>query len=518
MPDLASADQSGRLLEGKYRLQRLLGKGGMGEVYEATHELIGRKLAVKLLHSEYLADDEKVRRFEREAKIATAIGHDHIIEITDMGRTEQGDLFIAMEYLEGKDLACVLQAESKLDPRRVCHIAIQILSALEAAHPKGIVHRDLKPANIFLVSRGGTTDYVKILDFGISKVRDPRGNLDSGNTRNGALLGTPLYMSPEQALGSTNITPATDIFSVGVLMYEMLSGALPFRAPSLPKLLHRIIREEPQSLSELVPEAPEDLCQAIAKAMAKPPEERFPSAADMRRALRAFSPETSLVAGLRTTRLSSRMAVMQEALRKEGTKEPPKPSTRRRGAWVVVVAGVCLTLIGLALMEMPRNGSAEAHNDSGVVEGPMSPKKDRLAVPMPANAQIPPEPEKDGPRTGELTIIVAPSDAEILVDEVSIGVGSKEAVPIPIDSRKHNILVRRQGYADYRRTLTFESSLHLEVILEPLSENQQKPEKLRSVVERRPGSGPGLTPTSASDPTTKDKNQGKRVIDEKAPW
>ena len=161
----------GRVLEGKYEIIRILGEGGMGEVYEARHRLIQRRLAIKLLREEYARDEEIVERFIREARASARIGHDHIVEITDMGVSESGELFIVMEYLEGKDLESLLDDEGALPARRACHIMIQVLSALEAAHGVGIVHRDLKPANIFLTTHMGAKDYAKIVDFGISKVR-----------------------------------------------------------------------------------------------------------------------------------------------------------------------------------------------------------------------------------------------------------------------------------------------------------------------------------------------------------
>ncbi|MCU0665217.1 MAG: serine/threonine protein kinase [Myxococcota bacterium] len=512
MPSIVPADHSGRLLEGKYRLQRSLGKGGMGEVYEAYHELIGRKVAVKVLHSEYLADEGAVRRFEQEARTATAIGHEHIVEITDMGRLEHGELFIAMEFLEGLDLAGVLQLEPRLEPRRVCHIAIQILSALEATHAKGIVHRDLKPANIILVPRDGTQDYVKIVDFGISKVGDPSGGSAPSNTRAGELLGTPLYMSPEQALGSLDITWSTDIFSVGVMMYEMLGGALPFQAPSLPRLLHRIIREDPEPLGQLNPEVPDELCQIVANAMAKRPMDRFRSAAEMRRALRKFSPETSLVAGLRTTRISSRIALMQETLR-GGKAVPSKGAMARRRGLGFAILGTAVAC-GLAL----GLGWLRAHNPQPKAE-PMASLaapasrvfRNALAARATGAAALKPMPEPRVSRTGELTVEVTPFDAEIIVDDVTIGQGSKEGFPIPLDHRTHSILVRRKGYAQYMRSLSFNSNLYLRVALDPLPGARVEGKAAETRMRAAPAAG-------EKDSTKNGAHRHRRIIDENSPW
>ncbi|MDD5310064.1 MAG: serine/threonine-protein kinase [Deltaproteobacteria bacterium] len=281
----------GRVLEGKYRLIRLLGAGGMGEVYEAHHALIDRRLAVKLLHPEYAGEEDVVRRFQREAKASTAIGHEHIIDITDMGVADTGELFIVMEYLEGRSLGQVMEDEGALAPGRACHVMAQMLSALEAAHGKGIIHRDLKPDNVFLTHRGPDADYVKLLDFGISKVKTSDDGMTKGLTRTGQILGTPSYMSPEQARGETNVTASTDIYSAGVILYEILTGVLPYEGPSFPALLIKILTEEAADPLTLKPDLPPALADAIRVAMSKDPADRFPDVASFRTALAPFSKE-----------------------------------------------------------------------------------------------------------------------------------------------------------------------------------------------------------------------------------
>jgi tRNA A-37 threonylcarbamoyl transferase component Bud32 len=289
---------AGRILEGKYRLVRLLGEGGMGEVYEAHHALIDRRLAVKLLHPEYAKEDDVVRRFQREAKASTAIGHEHIIDITDMGVADTGELFIVMEYLEGQSLGQVLESEGTIAPQRACHIMMQVLSALEAAHGKGIIHRDLKPDNVFLTRRGADADYVKLLDFGISKVKTPDDGVTKGLTRTGQILGTPSYMSPEQARGEADITTLTDIYSAGVIMFEVLTGVLPYESPSFATLLVKILTEEPADPLALRPDLPPGIAEAIRIAMSKQPKERYPDAASFRAALAPFSPEDAMAEGM----------------------------------------------------------------------------------------------------------------------------------------------------------------------------------------------------------------------------
>ena len=210
----------------------------MGAVFEATHTLIGKKVAVKVLLDKYARRDAIVARLEQEARMASSIGHEHIIDITDFGQTEDGRTFVVMEFLEGESLSELLNREGPLPEQRIVDIARQIASALGAAHAKGIVHRDLKPDNIFLVSRGSDKDFVKILDFGIAKVTNDAG---SKLTKAGAVFGTPHYMSPEQARGSRDVDARSDQYALGVIAYECATGQRPFDADALFVLLKRVV-------------------------------------------------------------------------------------------------------------------------------------------------------------------------------------------------------------------------------------------------------------------------------------
>ena len=215
----------GQVIDGKYELVRLVGKGGMGSVFEVRHLRIGRRLALKTLHASYTENSEMVARFVREAQAAAAIGSQHIVEVTDAGETEDGTPFLVMEYLEGKDLSTVLDESGKLDIDRAVSFVLQLCVGLAAAHSQGIIHRDLKPSNLVVVRRPDGSEWIKVLDFGVAKVREslppssPEKTPDL--TQSSATLGTPYYMAPEQAWGSKNATTHSDIYAAGVILFDV---------------------------------------------------------------------------------------------------------------------------------------------------------------------------------------------------------------------------------------------------------------------------------------------------------
>jgi serine/threonine protein kinase len=289
MPDQHSATLAvGELLEGKYQIARELGRGAMGVVYEAMHTALGRRVAVKTLIEGAGADVEMGARFEREARAASAIGHPHIIDVFDLGRTKQGLLFMVMELLDGVPLATMLQQTPQLPIPLAIDLMSQVLGGLAAAHKHGIVHRDLKPENIFVINTEERPNFVKIVDFGISKVLGPQAatagaSVKFAGTMVGAVLGTPLYMSPEQAIGQVAVIDhRTDIYSAGVVLYQMLCGRTPFTGTSYPQILGGILEGKFPLPRSLRPEIPATLEAAIVRALARDIEARFATAADMR--------------------------------------------------------------------------------------------------------------------------------------------------------------------------------------------------------------------------------------------
>jgi serine/threonine protein kinase len=260
------ADFTGRTIDGRYRILRVLGEGGMGTVYAAEHVEIGKTFAVKILHPQYSRQRDLVERFRREARAASRIGNPHIIDVTDFGTTEDGCAYFVMEQLDGIDLADVLSHERRLEPARAAQITIQICRALEAAHAAGVIHRDLKPENIFLVARDGRADFVKVLDFGIAR---SLGQDSSRLTNPGIAMGTPEYMAPEQALGGL-ADRRSDVYSVGALLYEMVTGVPPHDGEASP--LKK--QERPRPPRELRPELPEELEVVILHALEADPGKR----------------------------------------------------------------------------------------------------------------------------------------------------------------------------------------------------------------------------------------------------
>ena len=273
----------GTVLADRYRLIKLIGEGGMGSVYQAEHITIGRKLAIKVLAPEYCDSPDVVARFLQEARTASMLHHEHIVDITDFGYTKQGLAFLTMEYLEGEDLATLLAREGRQPWTRVRRMMLQICRALDAAHEKGIVHRDMKPDNCFRIKRGGNHDFIKILDFGIAKVivdgQNPtRADKPKMATEAGTLLGTPEYMAPEIARDQ-KADARVDVYSLGVVMYELLTGSVPFKGQTFMATVAMQMVDEPQPPRKRAPEAdiPEAIEQVVLRALKKDPADRFQS-------------------------------------------------------------------------------------------------------------------------------------------------------------------------------------------------------------------------------------------------
>jgi len=270
------------LLDDKYELLRELGHGGMGVVYEARHRKIGRRVALKLLLPEHAADSEVAARFMTEARAAGSLAHENIAAVYDIGSTREGAPYIVMEYLEGQDCNQLLEAHGRLPVERAIDVLLQVCRGLEAAHGRGIVHRDLKPANLFMTQRGDRSDLVKVLDFGIAKLIDGSSTL---HTSTGTAIGTAYYMSPEQARGETDVDQRTDVYALGVIFYELLSGERPFQGDTLLQIVHRILEQNPTPLAERMPELPKGICTVTHIAMAGRREDRYETVAELAHAL-----------------------------------------------------------------------------------------------------------------------------------------------------------------------------------------------------------------------------------------
>ncbi len=275
-----------RLLGGRYQLDAKLGAGGMGVVYRASDLTMHRSVAVKLIRGvDGVALDEEVAgRFLREAKNTARIQHEHIIEVFDLGRSDQGDMYFVMELLEGESLSTKLRRDGKLPVQVGVHIARQMCAALNVAHAAGIIHRDLKPANVMLIERAGRGDYVKVLDFGVAKSYTP--DQQTQLTHTGMLVGTVEYMAPEQIMGRT-VDGRTDIYALGVVMYRMFTGKAPFRDGGVPALIHAHLNVFPKPMTDTAPEVPGALDRVVLRCLAKQPEQRYESMEELSRALQS---------------------------------------------------------------------------------------------------------------------------------------------------------------------------------------------------------------------------------------
>ena len=287
---------TGSLLGGRYRVGSVLGEGGMGAVYEAVQEDLHRRVALKVLHDHYASDPELRGRFRREAHVVAKLEHPNVVQINDFQTNDGEPPFLVMELLHGENLRDLLKRSVRLPPERVAFIAVQVLSALEAAHRANVVHRDIKPDNIFLERTSAQEDLVKVLDFGVAKLLG--GEPSVRLTRQGLVVGTLSYMSPEQALGDS-VDGRADLYALAAVMYVALAGRKPFDASTPSALLQKILHETPAPLVSIRSDVGDGLSAVVARALAKRPDDRFATAAEMARALAPFSKPTPTV-GLET--------------------------------------------------------------------------------------------------------------------------------------------------------------------------------------------------------------------------
>ncbi|MBX3229071.1 MAG: protein kinase [Labilithrix sp.] len=279
----------GSVLAGKYRVDKILGEGGMGVVVAATHLQIDEPVAVKFLHAHLAKESELVARFQREAKAARKIRSEHVVRILDVGELENGAPFMVMEYLAGTDLDAFLRNQGPQSVSDAVDFVLQACEALAEAHVQGMVHRDLKPANLFIARRADQTPLVKVLDFGISKVTG-EGGADLGVTKtNSAVLGSPLYMAPEQMRSLRDVDARTDIWALGVIIHELLTGAPPFSGTTLPELCATILQDPPVPVRTLRPDVPPGLEAAIERCLQKEPAHRYPDVAALAMELHSFA-------------------------------------------------------------------------------------------------------------------------------------------------------------------------------------------------------------------------------------
>lgn len=277
----------GDVIQNKYKIVGVIGQGGMGAVFEGENMAIARRVAIKVLHQQVASQAGVLERFEREAQAAGRIGNDHILEVLDMGTLADGDRFMVMEFLDGETLQDRIQKRGRMSPSEAANLSKQLLTGLLAAHHAGIIHRDLKPENVFILrEKAGRTDFVKIIDFGISKFTQLGGDMKM--TATGAVMGTPYYMSPEQAKGTTAADARSDLYAVGVILYKAITGQVPFDGQTFNELLFKIVLSPLPNAREFVPDLDPAFESIICKAMARDAGDRFQTAEDFIAALTAW--------------------------------------------------------------------------------------------------------------------------------------------------------------------------------------------------------------------------------------
>jgi len=485
---------------GNYQALSLLGEGGMGAVYLAEHPGIGRRVAIKVLKAELDHDPQLLTRFLNEARAANAIRHPNIIEVLDSGTTERGASYLVLELLEGESLSARIKRLSRLDERSAIEIAMQTASGLGAAHAKGIIHRDLKPDNLFVIPEesDAARERVKILDFGIAKLHMTAG--DSLKTRTGTLMGTPVYMSPEQCLGTKEVDHRSDIYSLGIIIYEMLAGRPPFVSEGFGELLSMHLHEKPGSLRAFAPQVSPEVEFAVVRMLAKKPEERYQSMAEVRAALAAAAglphpvvPEHKLGTtdqfGVRATLAAhateNRPRTLSPSTLTPGgltTSAIPEVTVKvRRKPWAVV--GIACGLIAIAVLAAVF-----------LRKSPVSPVLTAATKGVPAAEEHPVEPPKPptAPSAVRVRLDSTPSGARVVrvSDNVVLGT-TPETIELRPSSEPLALRFEREGFEHAVREVSLTENSSLSVVLEAAPEKPAATPKKRS---------PGKVHTSA-DPS-----------------
>jgi len=427
------AEILGSTLSGRYLVTRKVGQGGMGAVYEATHTLIGKRVAVKVLLEKYARREAIVQRLEQEARLASSCQNEHIIDITDFGTTEDGRTFVVMEYLDGESLAECLSRETRLPEQRILGIISQAASALAAAHAKGIVHRDIKPENLFLLRRKDQ-DFVKVVDFGISKSLRASDEAEEQPrlTQTGMVLGTPLYMSPEQARGDDELDARVDVYALGVIMYEATTGRVPFVGNNYLSVISQVLNEDPRSPRELRPDLSEELEAIVMRAMAKDRADRYPSATDLLADITALLEDP--------TRSTERAKIT-------GPRKKPvarSKSPLKIAIWVALIAVVIAAVVTTVVMLFGGTAAVKKQDDHAL--GPPPVAIDAAPPPVEVDAAPPPE-----AATMEVTIKTEPPGATVAIDGVDKGPSPVKA-KLVIHDHYTEVTASAPGYDDGKLT------------------------------------------------------------------
>ncbi len=429
----------GEIFLGKYRIEKVLGQGGMGVVVSARHLELDELVAIKFLHPTFAAQGDQVERFLREGRAAAKIRSEHVARVRDVGKADNGAPYMILEHLTGSDLGQLIKNEGKVAIPDAVEYVLQACEALAEAHTSGIVHRDLKPANLFLTERADGSPCVKLLDFGISKLLD---STDAALTATNGMMGSPLYMAPEQLAAAKNVDKRADLWALGVILYELITAERPFMAETLPQLVLRVATDKPTPLRTYLPDAPEGLVQLIDKCLSKPVDDRFTDVGALATALEPFAPPEALQSIERINRVLAAATTgggrRQRTVRTSPSPEssvplaplsqveaaetiatanrgpaplvstnlggsvqtaPPEPPPRRRAGLWVGIAGVGALLIGAVLFMNRKSEPSPAVAAPPVV----------TPAPSATVTQAPPPPASTATVTATATATVAPA-------------------------------------------------------------------------------------------------------------
>jgi serine/threonine-protein kinase len=436
LADTGAGVQEGDVLAGKYRVERVLGVGGMGVVVAAHHIQLDEKVALKFLLPEAVKNAEALARFEREARAAVKIKSEHVARVSDVGKLDNGAPYMVMEYLEGGDLSGLLQKQGKLPVDQAVAFVLQAAEAIAEAHSLGIVHRDLKPSNLFCIRRRDGQSSIKVLDFGISKLTSSAGggsaSKDMGMTKTTAVVGSPVYMSPEQMQSSKGVDHRTDIWSMGIILYELLSGRVPFEADTVTELAVLICTEPVPPIGAEALALPPGLEQVVLRCLEKSRDKRHQTISDLAEALSPFAPPR---ARLSIERIHGMLGPPSASASSPSLPEPaPAPalatSVRKSGStvaeWqsdsatrkhggkatigIAVAAGVAVLVGGLALM---RKSPAPAPAPAAAQVPAATPAAAASAAPVVTKvAEAPPEPSTPPPTASAATPAASPAAAQ----------------------------------------------------------------------------------------------------------
>ncbi|MFV8756092.1 serine/threonine protein kinase [Nannocystaceae bacterium ST9] len=528
--DNGSNDLTGQTLLGRYEIIKKLGEGGMGTVYLGEHKTIKKKLAIKVLSQEFAHKKDLKDRFLQEARAASMISQENVVEINDFGDTPDGSSFFVMEFLAGEDLSDTVKKQGKLPWVRVKAIMLQICRALGAAHEAGIIHRDMKPENCYRITRGKNEDFIKVLDFGIAKVttEEEGGKEGKGLTKTGMIFGTPEYMSPEQAQGSKP-DHRVDVYAVGVIMYELLTGKVPFHADTFMGILTKHMFEVPQAPSAVAPDAdiPVEVEAIILKALQKDRDLRFQNMAEMAEAIERVGTGAAAVAvvneniarptqgemvftGGRPTPVPGTMPPIAV-----GYEEPHKSSNR--GLMFGLIGGLALAAAGVgaffAFKDDKKGDKQEVADKGEKTEDPATVAgKPEVAEPNPT----PPEPEKvkeiaQGVATVMYTITTKdpegnPIEAKILDPRDNAIYGKTNGatgVEVEKQATEMELVLRADGFEDMAIKIIPDRSKQFEFVLTPVKK------KSSGGTTKKPNNTSKTEPEKTVDPKPADTKGGK---------